>query len=198
MKKKYCPKCRCEWSIYKFYPNKSKASGLSSWCKSCNIFCSRNHRIANIERYKSNARKWKVQNPERVKAYNKEWKKQNRRYLARAQRIWASRHQEYKERQKLLNAKRLPVWRRNNPSKNHEYRIKRARLLVGGTFTKSQWEEIKRRFELACAMCGLREPLIILTVDHIIPLSKGGANEAANIQPLCRSCNSRKHNKIMK
>lgn len=36
-------------------------------------------------------------------------------------------------------------------------------------------------------------PSTDLTGDHITPLARGGTNDPANIQILCRPCNSRKH-----
>ncbi|PJN00805.1 HNH endonuclease [Streptomyces sp. CB01201] len=37
-------------------------------------------------------------------------------------------------------------------------------------------------------------PASDLTGDHITPKSKGGTDDLANVQVLCRGCNSRKHN----
>lgn len=43
-----------------------------------------------------------------------------------------------------------------------------------------------------CVICGQPSD----TVDHIIPKSRGGTNDPANLQPMCRSCNSKKNNKV--
>lgn len=40
-----------------------------------------------------------------------------------------------------------------------------------------------------CVHCGTSERL---TVDHIWPVSKGGADDLDNLQTLCHSCNSKK------
>ncbi len=43
-----------------------------------------------------------------------------------------------------------------------------------------------------CKGCGVHFPFQNMTVDHLTPRSKGGADNRENLQLLCNSCNSRK------
>lgn len=45
-----------------------------------------------------------------------------------------------------------------------------------------------------CINCGTHKSL---SIDHIVPVSKGGGNEIKNLQTLCATCNSSKGNKSM-
>ena len=47
-----------------------------------------------------------------------------------------------------------------------------------------------------CAHCEHELPEHVLTVDHIVPKSKGGPHIMENLQLLCNSCNSKKGNKL--
>lgn len=53
--------------------------------------------------------------------------------------------------------------------------------------------EVWRRDDGKCAKCGSRERL---EYDHIVPVSRGGANTARNIELLCEKCNREKYNNI--
>jgi 5-methylcytosine-specific restriction endonuclease McrA len=64
-----------------------------------------------------------------------------------------------------------------------------------GTITKEQWVAVCKFYDNRCLACG-KKPRA-LSVDHVIPLSLGGSNSIDNIQPLCRSCNSRKNAKAI-
>lgn len=61
-------------------------------------------------------------------------------------------------------------------------------------------EEIKERDCHKCQMCGLStedERNLLLEIDHIIPISKGGITSKNNLQTLCWKCNRRKGAKIL-
>lgn len=46
-----------------------------------------------------------------------------------------------------------------------------------------------------CALCGATEKERPLDIDHIVPRSRGGTNEEANLQVLCSKCNRAKGNR---
>lgn len=61
------------------------------------------------------------------------------------------------------------------------------------TNAEAQWIDALFWFGYRCLACGNHDAK--LCIDHVVPLSRGGTNEISNIQPLCRSCNSKKHAK---
>lgn len=61
-------------------------------------------------------------------------------------------------------------------------------------------DKIKQRDNYKCCSCSLGtedEPNLLLEIDHIIPLSKGGMTTYVNLQTLCWKCNRTKGAKIL-
>jgi hypothetical protein len=54
--------------------------------------------------------------------------------------------------------------------------------------------EIFKRDEFTCQYCGGHPPIVVLHVDHIIPVSKNGGNEMENLITSCSDCNLGKSN----
>src|ERR1035437_8071532 len=97
----------------------------------------------------------------------------------------------YLKQWRILNKDKYDSYNRLNRQK------RRAReRLAEGSFTKGEWETLKVQYGFTCNKCKRKEPDIKLTIDHIIPLSKGGSNYIENIQPLCGHCNYSKGSKL--
>ena len=55
-------------------------------------------------------------------------------------------------------------------------------------------EYIYNKYGKKCLKCGTEHNI---SLDHVIPVHKGGKDEVNNLQPLCKSCNSQKGTDII-
>ena len=78
-------------------------------------------------------------------------------------------------------------WIPLNPDPGHTARERRkARELRKSAW----WQGLLQRGE--CHYCRKRFPASKLTMDHIVPLSRGGTSIRGNIVPACENCNKTK------
>ena len=80
-----------------------------------------------------------------------------------------------------------PIPKKIDPNKINKPKITKAS--VRPTRKKRVFNERGAK----CAHCGTEENL---TIDHIIPRSKGGTNKIENLQVLCKKCNLKKADKM--
>ncbi|MBU2648904.1 HNH endonuclease [bacterium] len=52
------------------------------------------------------------------------------------------------------------------------------------------WKNLRGRGE--CYYCKKRFPAKSLTMDHVIPISRGGVSKKSNIVACCKTCNNKK------
>lgn len=57
--------------------------------------------------------------------------------------------------------------------------------------------EIFKRDSFTCQYCGEKAPNVVLEVDHILPVSKGGDNNEINLITSCHSCNNGKRDILL-
>ena len=62
---------------------------------------------------------------------------------------------------------------------------------------KSVRFDVFKRDHFTCQYCGAQPPSIVLVVDHIHPVSKGGTNEIENLTTACEPCNQGKKAKLL-
>ncbi len=127
-------------------------------------------------------KKRRAENPEKARAT---WRQENRnRYLKDPEKIRARNKQWDKDNPEKARE-------RQRSAKHRRRALERANTIKN--FTKKEWLDKINLYQNRCAYCdiGLYEHM-----DHVIPLSRGGAHSLDNIVPACQRCNLKKGTQI--
>jgi 5-methylcytosine-specific restriction endonuclease McrA len=159
----------------------------------------------NIEKERTRSRRYREANREKVRMRDRARRAAlapeqrraiaRRQYLRRAEQARAySRRWYHENRDRALTFNRQ--YRRRKPAENvQRVNRRRARLRgAGGTYTAAEWQALCEKYGNRCLACGCDGPL---TVDHVVPITRGESNSIDNLQPLCRPCNQRKGTQII-
>ena len=88
--------------------------------------------------------------------------------------------------------------RKANPgvTRAHIHR-RRAREAENGVWQipPGEWGRLVARHRGCCAYCGVEGDN--LSMDHVVPVAKGGGHRIGNFVPACQSCNSSKSDKLL-
>lgn len=166
---KSCGKCKQELSIDNFAKNKARYDGLQGYCRKCDK--------EKGSQYAKNNRSSALQRTQK-------WQKNNRDKHLEGLRTNRIKHKE------AGTLKKYPV-----NKEAHRLRMieRRARTRKNGVFMLLPKEE-KRLISGPCFYCGSPDRI---TIDHIIPIDKGGRHSVGNLVSACKSCNSSKGAKFL-
>lgn len=180
---KKCSKCG-RWlvaSTVNFHKNKDGKYGLRADCKECYNAHYRKHYHENIEKERARSKNYYYDNIEKEKERATKYQAEHREKKREYDRKW------YKTPQGQVVAFNARIKRRQKEEQQ------------GNGITPDQWLEMMNFFDWKCAYSGeyigSKENQSIRSIDHIVPLVKGGAHEIWNCVPMYRPFNSSKNDK---
>lgn len=221
---KRCTKCEINKTLDNFHKSAKGKYGLEAYCKDCQKKRLREWVAKNPDKKKEYQHTHYQKHHEDVDARNKKWRSENKEKVRAGKKSWLERNLEkankFLKKWRIDNKERVreknQIWRENNRERQREYYRTaykkdtdkfRERLSIstanrrarkkksGGKVTAKEWKDLCEKYGNKCLRCG--ESGMKLTMDHVVPLVLGGIHTIDNIQPLCRSCNSKKHTNII-
>ena len=204
---KKCKKCGLEKELTEFNKDKSKKDGRVTCCK----VCRKQYYQANREKIAEQRKQYRQENREKIAEYKKQYRQENREKYAEYQKQYrqanreklAEQEKQYRQANREKIAERQKQYYQANREKiaerekqyyqaNREAfyaRNQKRRALKRDAAGNATAAEIQARFDYhgnRCYYCGCDGKM---TIEHRIPLSRGGTHYPANIVPACQSCN---------
>jgi 5-methylcytosine-specific restriction endonuclease McrA len=195
---KVCIRCN-QVKLLNEFPK--RGSGYRNDCKVCNLEYHKNLYLKKRSQRLLQVKQYYYANYETKIAYNQNYQSVNRIDLA-------EKRAAKRANNLLVERKRQRDWARNNRDKvakserkyyeTHPEMIRkkqaarRAKQSGNKTYliTKSEWLKF---YAQECFYC--KSKTKTMTIEHLIPISRGGNHSIGNLTTLCLSCNSSKSGK---
>jgi 5-methylcytosine-specific restriction endonuclease McrA len=152
-------------------------------------------------------RRWRKRNPERARRqgakdrlrlkerdpdYHRRWYQENaEKERKRSREIMRKDRRDHPERERKRKRRYRAKHRAAIQMREREKTYARRALQPYSADLARLMSELMTQ---PCSYCGAEANI---TIDHIVPLSRGGKHEAANLAPACFSCNSSKSNRLL-
>jgi 5-methylcytosine-specific restriction endonuclease McrA len=187
--------------------NSGAKDGLFHWCKACVRLREQERWVRDRDAMSAKNKEYYARDPEgqkaRTKAYYADHAEERRAYA----RKWAAEHPERVEENhrayRVANAEKRKAYNKKWRAEHPGYFVARARerdaRLRGTSNELIRRLDVLERAGWKCALCGDAIPADATwpshefgTVDHIVPVSRGGEHTWDNVQAAHWICNHRK------
>lgn len=166
----------------------------------------RQYRVTHLAASRAGDHRNYVKHKEKRTAWQKVYVAEHKEQTVEYKRVWRLEHldeihagqHEWYLTHKEEHCARMVRYAENHPEAGRLHTEKRRALKYSNTpidelLTEAQWRDILDQYHHRCAYCGSK--LDKLTIDHVVPLIKGGKHSASNVVPACLHCNSSKKDK---
>jgi len=172
---KRCSRCREEKPLKTFSRDRTTVSGYCAYCKECNK--AKNKRIYQKQR---------LARLEKAAAYREDNRDKIRKSMVK-----------YNRKNASLIATKMRKYRKDNPDKVKET-LTRSRMKRYGN--RGKVEQVSREAVFAkdaeaCYLCETSLTLETMSLDHEMPLVRGGDHTLENCRCACWPCNNSKRDK---
>ena len=177
MAAKKCTKCGETKPLELFHKQPQCKDGRRPDCKAC-FYVAGKARLKPGQ-HAEYTRKYRERNPNKDREY----------YEANKARI-VEQQMQYAKRNWTKTLAKLRAWRKANPEKVQVW-VRNRRAKLKGLLGSHTVDDIRalmesQRGKCVYCRCNIRKTF---QVDHIVPVSAGGANDKTNLQLLCKTCN---------
>ena len=184
---KPCSCCKQIKPVVEFYKRAASRDGLSASCITCSKDAKRNSSESTKAKNLARAYAWAMANPERTQVNKK----------TSADRLRPIRNErnraKYQANPEPFRLKKRNLRNSNKPLYD-SHGINRRAIKRGSKGFAVTAKEISAIRNSPCFYCGQEG---FNELDHVIPLSRGGAHSYGNLVSACRSCNASKGNKFI-
>lgn len=179
---KHCRYCARDLPLTEFSARKASPDGLGYKCRECSSAYARAHykKPEVKERFIEKAAGWAEANRERRKEIVNAYDDRNRGEKQRRNRDGNRRRRQERPHEARMIG-RIEAQRR------------RHRAVANQSFMHPG--VVSRLLDQADSTCMYCEKPSVLTVDHIVPVSRGGNGQWGNLAACCKPCNSSKKDK---
>ena len=167
---KVCSKCGRELPVEQFSKDKTRKDGLYPICKECDKQQKQQH----YQEHKEERLQYREEHKEERLQYAKQYHQEHKEQILQ-------RHKQYAQ---------TPQGQTVEFNKNAKRRKREE--AQGDGITKVQWLEMMQFFDFKCAYSDISLNKNNRSIDHIIPIVKGGEHEVWNCVPMDKSLNSSK------